>query len=324
MSRAKVVAAQGEVLRRLRLRHLELLTVLRDVPTVRGAARQLNLSQPAVSKMLREIEGVFGAPLFERSKAGVAPNALGLAAIRRAGVICNEVAAAEEEVAALRTGASAMLRVGTFSITSIAPAAIARLRALQPGVAVRIREGAVRDLLESLLAGDLDCVFGALAPDVLGSDAIAELASEVIREDRVSVVASSKHRLARARRLQWKDLQDEAWVLQPSNSLVRRAFMAAYFDQGLSPPAAAVETLSPITMAALIGLDPALLGAMRSENVPLQQSRGLLAVLPVTPVATLPPLAVFSRRSRLARPPVLERFVQALHWAAAKGPGRQR
>ena len=88
--------------------------------------------------------------------------------------------------------------------------------------------------------------------------------------------------------------------------------------------AAAVETLSPITMAALIGLDPALLGAMRSENVPLQQSRGLLAVLPVTPVATLPPLAVFSRRSRLARPPVLERFVQALHWAAAKGPGRQR
>ena len=44
------------LLRRLRLRHLELLTVLRDLPTVRGAARQLNLSQPAVSKMLREIE----------------------------------------------------------------------------------------------------------------------------------------------------------------------------------------------------------------------------------------------------------------------------
>lgn len=316
-------AIASSVLRRLRLRHIELLTVLGALPTVRGAARQLNLSQPAVSKMLREIEEVFGAPLFERRRTGVTPNALGQAAIRRAAVICNEVAATEEEVAALRSGASAILRFGTFSITSIAPAAIARLRAVQPGVAVRIREGAVRDLLESLLAGDLDCVFGALAPDVLGSVAISELVSEVIREDRVSVVASSAHRLARAGRLQWKDLQQESWVLQPSNSLVRRAFMAAYFDQGLSPPSAAVETLSPITMAALIGLDAGLLGAMRSENVPLQQSRGLLAVLPVTPVATLPPLAVFSRRTRADRSPILERFVQALHWAAAvKRPRR--
>jgi DNA-binding transcriptional LysR family regulator len=246
--------------------------------------------------MLREIEDVF-ALLFERSRTGVTPNALGLAAIRRAGAICNEVAATEEEVAALRTGASALLRIGTFSITSIAPAAIVRLRAMQPGVAVRLREGPVRDLLDSLMAGDLDCVFGALAPEVFGADAIGELVSEVIREDRVSVVASSSHRLARARRLHWKDLLEESWVLQPRDSLVRRAFMSAYFDQGLTPPSG-VETLSPITMAALIGLDASLLGAMRSENVPLQHARGRLVVLPVTPVAVLPPLAVFSRRSR--------------------------
>ncbi|MBM3353812.1 MAG: LysR family transcriptional regulator [Betaproteobacteria bacterium] len=64
--------AESAVLRRLRLRHLELLTVLRDQPTVRGAARRLSLSQPAVSKMLREIEDVFGARLFDRSRSGVA------------------------------------------------------------------------------------------------------------------------------------------------------------------------------------------------------------------------------------------------------------
>lgn len=309
--------ADSAVLRRLRLRHLELLTVLRDQPTVRGAARRLSLSQPAVSKMLREIEDVFGAPLFDRSRSGVAPNALGQAAIRRAAVICNEVALTEDEVGALRSGATAVLRIGTFSITSIATEAIARLRAVQPGVAVRIREGAVSDLLGKLMAGELDCVFGALAPDVLGAEAIGELASEVIREDRVSVVASARHRLARARRLRWKDLQEETWVLQPQNSLVRRAFMAAYFDQGLAPPSAAVETLSPITMAALIGLDPRLLGAMRSENVPLEQSGGALVVLPVAPVAPLPPLALFSRRTRADRSPILEQFLAALHWAAA-------
>ncbi|OGA73023.1 MAG: hypothetical protein A3G81_03335 [Betaproteobacteria bacterium RIFCSPLOWO2_12_FULL_65_14] len=321
---APTAGVESAVLRRLRLRHIELLTVLREQPTVRGAARQLNLSQPAVSKMLREIENVFGAPLFERSRTGVTPNALGQAAIRRATVICNEVAVTEAEVSALRSGASAVLRIGTFSITSIATVAVARLRAVQPGVAIRIREGAVSDLLGKLMAGELDCVFGALAPDVLGAEAIGELASEVIRQDRVSVVASSSHRLARARRLHWKDLLQEAWVLQPHNSLVRRAFMAAYFDQGLSPPSAAVEALSPITMAELIELDARLLGAMRSENVPLQQSRGQLVMLPVTPVAPLPPLALFSRRTPTGRSPIVERFVEALHWAAALRSRRTR
>jgi len=190
-NRAPEGGVESAVLRRLRLRHLELLTVLRELPRVRAAARRLNLSQPAVSKMLREIEQMFGAPLFERSRTGVTPNALGQAAIRRATVICNEVRVAEEEAGALRSGASALLRIGTFSITSIATAAIARLRAVQPGVAVRIREGAVSALLEQLMAGELDCVFGALAPDALSADAISELVSEVIREDRVSVVASS-------------------------------------------------------------------------------------------------------------------------------------
>ena len=323
MTRKPEGDVESVLLRRMRLRHLELLTVLHELPRVRAAARRLNLSQPAVSKMLREIEQVFGAPLFERSRTGVTPNALGQAAMRRATVICNEVRVAEEEAGTLRSGASALLRIGTFSITSIAPAAIARLRAVQPGVAVRIREGAVSVLLEQLMAGELDCVFGALAPDALGADAIGELVSEVIRDDRVSVVASSAHRLARARRLQWKDLIGETWVLQPQNSLVRRAFMAAYFDQGLSPPPAAVETLSPITMAALIGLDPGLIGAMRSENVPLQQSRGQLVVLPVAPVAPLPPLALFSRRTRADRSPILERFVQALHRSAGARRARR-
>ena len=85
------------------------------------------------------------------------------------------------------------------------------------------------------MAGDLDCVFGALAPEVFGADAIGELVSEVIREDRVSVVASSSHRLARARRLHWKDLLEESWVLQPRDSLVRRA------SSTVSVPGARVE-----------------------------------------------------------------------------------
>lgn len=68
------------LIRRLRLRHLQLLVALADVGTMRGAATRLNLSQPALSKMLGEIEAGFGARLFERSPQGLTANALGTAA----------------------------------------------------------------------------------------------------------------------------------------------------------------------------------------------------------------------------------------------------
>ncbi len=68
------------MVRRLRLRHFELLVELAGSPTMRGAAQHLNLSQPAISKMLVEIEEAFGARLFDRSRQGVRPNAFGIAA----------------------------------------------------------------------------------------------------------------------------------------------------------------------------------------------------------------------------------------------------
>ncbi|TAM53956.1 MAG: LysR family transcriptional regulator, partial [Burkholderiaceae bacterium] len=55
------------LVRRLRLRHLELLVALAEAGTMRGAAERLHLSQPAISKMLNEIESGFGVRLFDRS-----------------------------------------------------------------------------------------------------------------------------------------------------------------------------------------------------------------------------------------------------------------
>jgi DNA-binding transcriptional LysR family regulator len=65
------------LIRTLRLRHLELLVALSEARTMRGAAARLHLSQPAISKMLGEIEDCFGARLFERSHQGIHANALG-------------------------------------------------------------------------------------------------------------------------------------------------------------------------------------------------------------------------------------------------------
>ena len=63
-------AMTGRLVRKLRLRHIELLAVLAEADTMRSASAQLHLSQPAISKMLGEIEACFGAVNGTPGKAG--------------------------------------------------------------------------------------------------------------------------------------------------------------------------------------------------------------------------------------------------------------
>jgi DNA-binding transcriptional LysR family regulator len=302
--------------RRLRLRHIELLDVLADEPTIHAAAMRLNLSQPAVSKMLREVEEVFGARLFERSTAGVRPTPIGIAAVRRARLIRHEVEGCAEEIAALRDGGGPLLRLGTVSVTSIVPDALVKLRRRVPNAIVHISEGPVDTLLARLLAAELDCVFGALSPDFLGSPIVHDLIPEIVYRDRVCVVASDRSLLSPKRRLRWQDLARQSWVLPPPSTVVRQALVAMFVGQGLEPPFASVETMSPVTMSALVRADPDLIGIMREEQVRREREIPGLMELQVRPIAELPPLSLFTRKTRDGSSPLVAQFSQALKDAA--------
>lgn len=306
------------LVRRLRLRHLELLVMLADTGTMRGAAARLHLSQPAVSKMLVEAEEALGGRLFERSRQGVRCTASGEAAVYRARVALGELAHAHDEVAALRGGASAVLRVGTFSVTAAVPEAIARLRRAMPRASVRVHEGRVRELIQRLLDGELDCVFGALTADLLGSDLLARLQSDLLMDDRLCVIASRAHPLARRRRLRWAELQPASWVAPPRQTLVRQAFMTVFLDEGIEPPEPVIEAMSSVTVGTVLRLDPGLLAAVRLEHARDEVARGGVVQLPVAPAVALPPLGLFTRRGDAGPAPVVQAFARALREAGGR------
>jgi len=312
------------LVRRLRLRHLELLAVLADTPTLRGAATHLHLSQPAISKMLGEVEACFGAPLFERSRQGVQANALGAAAIGRARIALNELRRASDDIAALRAGATAVLRVGAPSVTATVPAAIVRLRARMPATAVQLREGPVRDLIERLLDGELDCVFGAITPGLLASDLLARLRPEVLLADELCVLASAAHPLAGRSRLRWPDLLDSPWVAPPKETLVRQAFITAFLDAGALPPEPVIEALSSVTVGTVLRLDPSLLCAVRLEHARDEVARGDVCRIAVSPAVALPSFGLFTRQDGADPPPALREFareIQRIALPQSTGPG---
>jgi DNA-binding transcriptional LysR family regulator len=307
------------LVRRLRLRHLELLVALADAGTMRAAAGRLNLSQPALSKMLAETEAGFGARLFERSPQGLAANALGDAAVYRARVILGELARGRDEVVALGTGAKGVLRLGTLSVTAAVPQAVVQLRRLVPGARVQIQEGRVRDLVQRLLHGELDCVFGAITPELLTSDLLPLLRPEVLLEDELCVLCASSHPLARRRNLRWADLHAVPWVAPTRDTLVRQALMTAFLNEGLEPPEPAIEVVSSVTLGSVLRLDPQLLGAMRFEHARDELAREGVRRLSVAPAVPLPALGLYTRRAAEDPPPLVQAFAGAIRRVGVRG-----
>lgn len=296
---------------------MELLKVLAETGTMRAAASRLHLSQPAISKMLSELEDALGSRLFERSPQGVLLTSAGEAALHRARVVLGELAHAQDEVDAIRSGASAVLRIGAFSVTAALPAAVVRLRQRMPDVVVHIHEGRVGDLIQQLLDGDLDGVFGALTTDMLTSDRLRLLQSEMLLQDRLCVLAAETHPLARRRRLKWVDLRDADWVAPPRQTLVRQAFMTAFLNHGVDPPMPVIEAMSSVTIGALLRLDPSLLCAVRFEHARDELARGGVRRLPVAPDVPLPPLGLFTRRSSVQTPLAMQAFANAIRKSGA-------
>lgn len=319
-----MTADLDHLVRRLRLRHFELLVKLAEAGTMRAAADRLALSQPAISKMLVEIEDAFGTRLFERSRQGMRANAFGLAAMRHARVIFGELSRAADELDAMRSGASAVLRVGTPSVTATVPAAIVDLHSRMPRASVQIREGRAHDLVQGLLDGELDCVFGAITPEALASGSPQMLASEVVIDDHLCVLASIEHAQARRRRSTWGDFQSARWVTPPPQTLVRQAYMAAFMNQGLEPPVPVIETLSSVTIGTVLRMDASLVGAVRYEHARDEIARGGVRQIPVSPEVALPPLCLFTRRGELEQPAVVREFARALRTSAGHAAPMQR
>ena len=306
------------LVRRLRLRHLELLVALTDAGTMRAAASRLNLSQPALSKMLAETESGFGARLFERTPQGLVANAAGHAAVYRARVILGELSRGKDEVDALRTGAVGLLRLGTLSVTATVPRAVVQLRRRLPGARVQVQEGRVREMIQRLLDGELDCVFGAITPELLTSDQLSLLQPEVLLKDELCVLCAEGHALSRSRRLGWAELHTQPWVAPPKDTLVRQALMTAFLNAGLEPPEAAIEVLSSVTVGSVLRLDETLLGAVRFEQARDELARGGVTRMRITPSVPLPSLGLYTRRATERPAPVVPAFADAIRRVSAR------
>ena len=261
----------------LKTRHMVLLVELGRHGSILRAAEAANLTQPAASKLLSELEYALGVQLFERLARGIAPTWYGEILIRRAGAALAEMDAAHQEVMELLSGLSGRVSIGSVMTpsTSLVPQAVTLLKSRHARLHVSISVDTSKLLLQRLRGGELDMMIGR----ILDSESAGELHFEPLTDEPHCLIARSGHPLATRTDLQLADLAREAWILPPGGSILRDRLTALFLSAGLDQPAQTVETLAlPVVTSLLAASD--MVVALPQELVQPYIDFGLLTVLP--------------------------------------------
>lgn len=280
---------------RLKLRQLQLLSALGAGASLRRAAADLNLSQPAATRLLAELEAALGYRLFERSRRGLTATPVGRAMVKHARVMLADLDGARAELAAIARGASGRITVGSLMFTGLVlvPRAIAKVKAAHPLLEISVREGTQDELLPALREGALDLLVGRLTTPETGED--VEL--EVLYEQDFRVACGSRHALRRRRPRSLRDLVAEPWVLPATHTPFRQRLDLRFVAEAGARPLDVVESNSlPLTLALL--RDNRRLAVLPVEVASDYAGLGLLAELPLVLSGLLGPVTVFRRRAQ--------------------------
>ena len=301
---------------RLKLRHLRLLDLIGRHGSIGRAAREIGVSQPAATLLVREIETAFGASLVERDRRGARLTAAGSHAVARLQAALASIGRAIE--AARETDGEPPLRLGCVQVAGVRtlPEALAHLETTGFAGRLQVREGRARDLLGDLCAGRLDAVVGWLDETIADGLPIDELAIDPIREGRMQVVAAASHPLARSRSVSVGELSRARWIVPPPESRTHAAYRRLFVSYGAAPPPVAVECASLHASLRIVSTTR-MLAVAPDDAVSAYRRLGMIAALRGRSLDLgHAPLSVFTRRDLPASPAML-----ALRGALRAGRG---
>lgn len=298
---------------RLKLRQLRLLVAAGKHQNILYAAQSLNISQPAATKLIKDLEADFDVRLFDRTNRGVIPTAHGAALIRHAQLIFAQLGTAAQELEDLTEGAIGRVTIGTLvaGAARLVPAAIGRVLESRPNVAFKVVEGTNEVLMPMVRTGELDMVVGRLPTHRHRRD----LHQVPLVEENISVIVGRGHPLAGSKALAFEDLRPFGWILPPAETTLRRQIDEVFMDADQYHPPLVVESVNYLTNRALLGQDK-LIGVVPRQVAVADIASDLLVELDYRLPFSFGPVGV-THRGDAQLSPAAALFLAALKEAAA-------
>ncbi|HTK00026.1 MAG TPA: LysR substrate-binding domain-containing protein [Bordetella sp.] len=325
----------------LQRRHIEALVAVADYQSVHRAARELKMTQPAVSRLLADAEKLLGTRLFDRSVKGSQPTAQGTLLLDHARFVLRSM----KRLDGLLDAQGPTVRLGCIPramhvlmphllnrLNSRAPAAAKRRTGSQsngsrtaldeasyrPAYQLTVIEDDSTSLYQRLEHGSLDF---AIMRHVAGIEGIgADFVAEHLYDERPRIVCSASNRALPTTTVGLSRLIDIGWVLPARDSTSRRVLERFWSEQGLPAITPVIETRTFDSNLALVADTPFV--SIVPESIARRYAAlGLVRLISVRPA--LPPSPVMLVSHRIAHEdPVLARFREYVRAAVRRAQTR--
>ncbi|WP_288431604.1 LysR family transcriptional regulator [uncultured Agrobacterium sp.] len=287
----------------LKMTHLRMLVMIEEHGQVSAAAAALNMTQPAASRMLAEMEAIVKSPLCQRASRGVVLTKFGEALAKRAKKILLELREASRELAQMKSGSGGSVFIGSVTAPAISMVVPALRKAMDtyPGIEISVQVETSNILARELLAARHDFVIGRIPDDL---DPSLFNAHEIGIE-RACLLVGKGHPLLANPPARLEDLSGYDWVFQPPGTLLRRTMEDVFLSQGVALPRNIINTPSVVLTLAIVSKTHAIapLAYEMAEFLSGQHSpMGDIRILPTDFELSVKPYSLLTAKDRVLPP----------------------
>ncbi len=233
----------------MEFRHLRYFLALADEGNFGRAAKRVHISQPPLTRQIRQLEEEFGARLFERTSKGVELTEAGRLFREEAVKILALAQQTAEKTRKAGRGQLGRLDVGIFgsAVLNVIPRLILEFRRRYPEVEVHLHTMRRPEQIEALQEGRLTVGFVRVFPDA------PDMAVETVLKERLMVAINRDNELSRHREIAVRAFADQPLILFPSapRPSLGDHVVALCHGEGF-PPRIAQEVEDVVTSIALV------------------------------------------------------------------------
>jgi DNA-binding transcriptional LysR family regulator len=294
------------VAHRLKLRDLRLLDTVVRLRSMAKAAHRLNISQPAVSKAIAELEHVFGVRLVARNRQGIEPTEYGRALLDCGLALFDDLRLGMKNIEFLADPTAGNVRIGCnpFLAPAFVSSVVDRVTLRFPRIVVDVVIPQAEIIYQELSERKLDFLITRIwAPAVE-----RPFDFEFLFEDSFVVVAGAHNPWVRRRKIAITELMNEPWVLPPTERTLGRITVDAFRACGLDHPRTTVVSATPEVRLSLLATGR-FLSIFPTSSLRFPTPHAALKVLPVElPVARVSNGIITLKNRALS--PVAQLFIE--------------
>jgi LysR family transcriptional regulator for metE and metH len=282
--------------RELTIRQLRALAAVQKSRSVTAAAKQLHLTQPAVTLQLRNLQALAGLPLIQRTSDGMLLTNAGREVLALSGRIEAAMADCETSLEMMAGKTAGRVSIGAVSTAKyFVPFAISGFSKLHPNVDINLTIGNRQETSAALGGYELD--FAIMGRPPVGID----LDVHLIGDHPHVIIAPTAHRLARKFRLALSDLANETFLTREPGSGTRGLMEQLFETAGVRPNIGmAMSSNETIKQAVIAGLGIAFISA---HTVATELDERRLVTLDVDGLPVVRQWFVLSRKDKVLLPP---------------------